>query len=76
MGRFGTWFTGEIIGLWFIWSTYMAIKFMTEAGQHQHAAFSLHGHNGGVGSLIAIPIILSILMTLFWLVFVGSGELD
>jgi hypothetical protein len=74
--KFGMWFTGEIIGLWFIWSTYMAVKFMIEDGQHQHASFSLHQavhQNGQVGFVFLIPLFISVIGSVIWAIAVGES---
>lgn len=57
---FATWFLLVIGGEWFIWASYMAIRFMIEDAQGQHAAFGLVHNYGNSGGVIAIPIILSI----------------
>jgi hypothetical protein len=72
MDKFGIWFTWAILGNWIIWSSYMAVKFLTEMAQHQHASMSVHG-NTSVGGFIVIPIIISILGTILWTVFVAEG---
>lgn len=80
MARFGIWFTGEVIGLWVVWASYMAIKFMTEVGQGQKASWSLHtaAHQqpGSVGLLFIVPLFLSIIGSLVWTIVVGTGEFD
>jgi hypothetical protein len=67
--KFTSWFFTEILGAWFIWASFMAIKFMSEDAQGQKAAFSLL-HDTNVGGFITIPIILSVLFTfinmMFW----------
>jgi hypothetical protein len=71
--KFTSWFFTEIIGLWIIWSSYMAIKFITEVGQHQQAAFSVLG-NTQVGALIGIPIICSTIYSIVSAVFWASQK--
>jgi hypothetical protein len=67
--KFTSWFFTEILGAWFIWASYMAVKFMSEAAQGQKASFSLLG-NTQVGGLILIPVLATITFTLgsaaFW----------
>jgi len=58
---FAIWFLLVIVGGWFIWASYMAIKFMSEVAQGQHAAFSLIDKNSQVGALIVIPAFLSVI---------------
>lgn len=60
--KFTAWFFTEIIGVWFIWASYMAVKFLTEDAQGQKAAFSVL-HNTQVGGFILIPIILTIVFS-------------
>lgn len=62
MEKFTGWFFTEIIGVWCIWASYMAVKFMTEDAQGQKAAFSI-GH-GQVGGFIAVPIILTVVYSI------------
>lgn len=57
---FATWFLLVIVGGWFIWASYMAVKFMDEVAQGQHAAFSLIDKNSQVGAFIIIPALLTI----------------
>lgn len=57
---FATWFLLAITGSWFIWASYMAIKFISEDAQGQHAAFSVIQKNSQVGAFIVIPIILTV----------------
>lgn len=57
---FATWFLLAIGGGWFIWASYMAIRFIIEDAQGQHAAFGLVRNYGSSGGAIAVPIILSI----------------
>lgn len=67
LAKFATWFLLEIVGGWFIWASYMAIKFMIEDAQGQHAAFSLrdgpHAH-AQVGAFIMVPIMVSVIWTI------------
>lgn len=62
LARFAFWFLIEIAGSWFIWASYMAIKFISEDAQGQKAAFSVL-HNTNVGGLILIPVMLTIVWT-------------
>lgn len=80
MDSFSRWFTGEVFGLWFIWASYMALKFMSEVGQGQKASWSLHvaAHQqpGNVGLLFMVPLFASVVGSIVWTVFVASGQLD
>ena len=58
---FATWFLLVIGGGWFIWASFMAIRFIIEDAQGQLAAFGLVHNYGNSGGVIAIPIILSII---------------
>lgn len=59
MEKFTGWFFTEIVGVWFIWASYMAVKFITEDAQHQKASFSvLHAQ---VGGFIAVPIVMTVI---------------
>jgi len=71
--KFAVWFLAAIVGNWFIWGSFMAIKFMTEDAQGQKAAFSVL-HNTQVGGFIVIPILLSILYTIVSAIFI-AGEM-
>jgi hypothetical protein len=66
--KFTSWFFTEILGIWFIWASYMAVKFMTEDAQGQKAAFSVL-HNTEVGGFIVLPIVLSGIFTIVSIMF-------
>ena len=71
--KFATWFFGEVAGLWLIWSSFMSLRFMIEVAQHQHASFAIHGNQPSAG-LFAIPVFLSVLGSVIWVV-VAANEL-
>ena len=65
--KFTSWFFTEILGIWFIWSTYMAIRFIADDGQGFKASFGSHDSSG---AFILIPIFASVIFSLgsaaFW----------
>ena len=60
MIKFCIWFFCEILGVWFIWATYTAVKFFIEDAQGQHAAYSM-GTGSAVGGFIVLPIFATVI---------------
>jgi hypothetical protein len=65
--KFTSWFFTEILGVWFIWASYMAIRFISDDAQGIKASFGTHDSSGVA---ILAPCLLTAVFTfvsaIFW----------